>query len=147
MVSLKQNMRFLGIIRLIHQSLVYKQGKLQFFLAVYYLRGTVYSTSEYYKSNCWVCLALSMFLGNGIKPSQRHLPSKFRATLLLTCASTKSMVYSSFTSSFGIPMVSLALMESKLAYLEEFKHLVHYFNIQFPKIFQASHLINFYPNR
>ena len=47
-----------------------------------------------------ICLAeyISVFLGNGTKPSQRHLPPKLRATSLLTCASTKSMVYSSFSS-------------------------------------------------
>ena len=44
-------------------------------------------------------------------------------------------------------MITLAFMESKLAYLEELKHLAQYFNIQFPKIFQASPLMNFYPNR
>ena len=69
----------------------------------------MYSTSEYYKSKCCVCLAVSVFLGNGIKPSQRHLASKLRATSLLTCDSTKSMVYSSFSSSSEIPMITLAL--------------------------------------
>ena len=78
----------------------------------------MYSTSEYYKSKCCVCLAVSVFLGNGIKPSKGHLPSKLRATSLLICASTKGMVYSSFSSSESseIPMITLAFMESKLAY-------------------------------
>ena len=44
-------------------------------------------------------------------------------------------------------MITLAFMESKLAYLEELKHLAQHFKIQFPKIFQASPLMNFYPNR
>ena len=126
-------MRFLGINRLIHH---YKQGKLKFFSAFYYLRGTVYSASEYYKSKFSVCLAVSVFLGNGIKPSQRHLPSK--CITPLTCAGTKSMVHCSISSSFEIPMITLAFMKSKQAYLEELKHLAQYFNIQFPKIFQAS---------
>ena len=42
---------------------------------------------------------------------------------------------------------SLAFMESKLGYLEELKHSAQHFNIQFPKLFKASPLINFYPNR
>ena len=110
----------------------------------------MYSTSEHYKSKCCVCLAVSVFLGNGIKPSKRYLPSKLRATSLLTCASTKlykEYGYSSFSSSSEIPMITLAFMERKLANLEELKHLAQYFNIQFPKIFQASPLMNFYPNR
>ena len=42
-------------------------------------------------------------------------------------------------------MITLAFMESRLAYLEELKQLAQYFNSQFPKIFQASPLMNFYP--
>ena len=56
----------------------------------------------------------------------------------LTCAGTKSMVHYSISSSFEIRMITLAFMKSKQAYLEELKHLAQYFNIQFPKIFQAS---------
>ena len=70
-------------------------------------------------SKCCVCLAVSVFLGNGIKPSQRHLPSKMRVTSFLTCAGTKSMVlilFVQFFRSSEIPMITLAFMESKLAY-------------------------------
>ena len=56
----------------------------------------------------------------------------------LTCAGTKSMVHYSISSSFVIPTITLAFMKSKQAYLEELKHFAQYFNIQFPKIFQAS---------
>ena len=69
------------------QSQIWPEYKLE--TASCYLCATVYSTPEYYKSKCCVCLAVSVFLGNGIKPSQRHLPSKLRATSILTCASTK----------------------------------------------------------
>ena len=63
----------------------------------------------------------------------------------LTCAGTKSMVHYSISSSFEIPMITLAFMKSKQAYLEELKHLAQYLYIQSESI--SGVLMNFYPNR
>ena len=88
MVSVKQNMRFLGINHLIHhrQSLVLlptrETSKIEvslvsleknYFSQHFIICVGLYSTSEYYKSKCCVCLAVSVILGNGIKPMSEAL--------------------------------------------------------------------------
>ena len=88
----------------------------------------MYSASEYYKSKFSVCLAVNESEALTFEIESYITP--------LTCAGTKSMVHYSISSSFEIPMITLAFMKSKQAYLEELKHFAQVF--QFPKIFQAS---------
>ena len=46
------------------------------------------------------------------------------------------MVHYSISSSFEIPMITLAFMKSKEAYLEEVKHVAQYFSSSFRKYFR-----------
>ena len=98
----------------------------------------MYSTSEYYKSKFFCLFGRKRVSGQRNKTESEALTFEIESYITpLTCAGTKSMVHYSISSSFEIPM-TLAFKKSKQAYLEELKHLAQYFNIHFPKIFQAS---------
>ena len=87
-------MRFLGTNRIHHRKLLELSPTREssIFLSILLFVCDLYSTAEYYQSKCCACLAVSVFLGNGIKPSQRH------------------------ALTFEIESYTLAFMESKLAY-------------------------------